>query len=371
VLEVNGTAWEGGETVGADVEAEARGVMALPTLDGVRERLSLEDRWGMNLEEVREELRGAVDVEVVPESTLIRIKVQRTDPDEARLLALVMANVYRDLRNAEVEAEARGMLEALDSELEKQEREVEEKRKALERILEEGGLKYREEAAEEIGEKQAIYSSEELNPLELEAEGRRLDRILEELEDREGQELYRYASELVLPQNTASIVFKEYERERRESEDLRASGFGEAHPKVVANEIRLSILKDDLERAIKKMGKRTRELRTHLERRKEVFPRWDGSGREAHLAAWQNSMATQLARDAFDKEEKVLGALRAARSEHRIQSLVETPPLDLAREPKAGEILTRPARFGLAAGAVVGVTLGMSGMWKSSGFRRT
>jgi capsular polysaccharide biosynthesis protein len=201
------------------MDAEARRVVGVPTFDRVRERLQLEKRWDADAEEVTEILRGTVQAEVREGTDLIEITARHTSPGDARDVAIGLAEEYSDLRKEEEIRKAQMALDALDAELKVQEDKVEEKRKMLDQLLEGSGMSI-DEAVEDAVEKQAICRSEEQSLLELGAEGHHLDEVVRGLGKLRGSELFRYAASLELPQNTASILWAEYETLLAESEKL-------------------------------------------------------------------------------------------------------------------------------------------------------
>lgn len=253
-----------------NVEVEARRVVGVSTLERVRERLQLEARWDADAKKVTEMLRKAVKAEVREGTDLIEITVRHTDAGDARDVAYGLAEEYSELRKEEELEKARMALEVLDAELKEQEEKVEEKRKMLDQLLEGSGLEH-EKAVKDIGEKQAVHRSEERNLMELHAEIHQMDEVADKLGTLRGLELYRYAASLELVQNTASILWEEYQTEYSDAEELKNGGFGDGHPQMVAKQIKLSMLRDDLDRAIKRMRGVAVERQRYLQVRREAL----------------------------------------------------------------------------------------------------
>jgi len=99
--------------------------------------LDLTKRWGVDDAEAIQMLKNIVQTQNIRGTELIAIRVCYTNAEDTRDIALEVAKAYRD-RRAELENDrARQMLEKLDDALREQEKRVEEKRQALNKLVEE------------------------------------------------------------------------------------------------------------------------------------------------------------------------------------------------------------------------------------------
>jgi|GEM_PF-2541730 len=331
------------------LEVEARRVLGVPTFERVRERLALDQRWGGEGEEVMATLREAVKVRVVPDSNLIEITVRLGDASEARDVAHGMAVAHRDLRTEEEKAKAEKLLEALDAELEAQERAVEEKRREMERAMEETGIEDKE-----ARRAPSLY--------DFNLEHARLDEVIHELESRRGADLFGFAAGLELPQNTAAVIYRQYEDAVREMSQLEKQGLGGAHPRRIAGEIELSMLKGDMEHAIKQIIDEAKERQKIVKWR--LMERQDLIHRDRAMSVVHQLEGTEYvdAKRAYENEQQLEQFMRMQTLARRIWLRTAWDGIVLSELPGMEERPVSPDRGAyLVVGGVVGG--GMAVVW--------
>ncbi len=363
------------------LEVEARRVLGVPTFERVRERLALEQRWGGEVEEVMARLREAVKVRVVPDSNLIEITVRLGDATDARDVAHGMAVAHRDLRTEEEKAKAEKLLEALDVELEAQERAVEEKRREMERAMEETDFESEARADQVLIEELEGVQEELRSGLDA------LDSDLALLRQLHGESLYRHAASLDLPQNSAAVVYAEYEKVEKSIADLKKSGLGEAHPKFVAEELRLSLMQGELEHAIKEVREGMESHRKRVVMQMElvegrlkkgvrrVYPGYDDLVYRTRPPGIQSEYTK--GRSEYDSAQFQLQALRLQHSSQRVWlKVAQRGKIAMASSPWIAKEPVSPDREAyLVVGGGVGVGMAvvwvLGARWRGAGLGRT
>ncbi len=104
-------------------------IQSKPIFDAVINRLNLQEEWGVEGEKVPREvamkiLENSISVIQERDTTLIRIIVQRDDPDEAAQIANELAEVYRDSRLELANKSMRSALDKMDEALKDQSERV-------------------------------------------------------------------------------------------------------------------------------------------------------------------------------------------------------------------------------------------------------
>lgn len=360
-----GPAWDiSVETLGKELErfirTEFETIRSLDSMERVAVRLDLASRWeGLSEEEILGALKNSVEVEQVRGADLIRVRVRHESPEDARDIAQAVAETYTDhckeveIRRAEI------ALDALDAELREQEDRVEEKRKVLHTIMRALGipnLDGRTELGQDVVGLLDVFQKEQY---EMEREKDQLKTQIKTLLRLNAEEMIRYAAGLNFPDNGVPNLHKQYQREVRALEGLRASGLDANHPEVKEKSAAVEQLKTELIEAVV-------ALRDILQTQLELV--------EGRLAEMERSLAKRRgdaldkalkARDYveakrdYEKEQHMREAMELAHSGKRIALKIPRTPVTihekprLASEPVEPQVM-RMGAIGLLGGGALG-----------------
>ncbi len=120
-------------------------IQSKPIFDAVINRLNLQEEWSKDGEKVAREvalkiLQNSISVVQDRDTTLIRIIVQRDDPDEAARIANEIAEVYKDSRLEIANKEMRSALDKMDEALKDQTERVQIAEQKVQEIRKQYGL---------------------------------------------------------------------------------------------------------------------------------------------------------------------------------------------------------------------------------------
>jgi uncharacterized protein involved in exopolysaccharide biosynthesis len=351
---------------------ESEVIRARKTLERVVEHLDLATRWNVAPDDCVAILKDSVRVGQIRGTDLIEVRVRHASAEDAKLLAEQVVTQYRDRRNEGEMERARKILAAMDENLRRQQEIVDEKRKALDTVVQAVGISiFDPEKGDKLEQEMArIYQAAERNFEELDRERESLELQVKQLVDLNNEELLAYAAGLQLPQNGVTARYEEYRSELVKLHDLQDDGLADAHPRVVAQRVRVDVLRKDLDRAVNilrevlktqldlvdsRLGKMRRVLE---ERRKRTGDQ--GAGEEDYLIAKRD----------YEEALAVFQHQKLAQSERRIMAAIPKSPVTIHEMPKIGRNPVTPkvglylgggALGGAALGFVLAVMLGIIG----------
>lgn len=131
------------------LKTEFEVIQSRTILSAVLDRLNLQERWSekdagkggiLPRNICMEILENSVEVNQYRDTSMIEIKVYRSDPEEAMSVANEIAEVYLDFRQSSKRTEIQSSIQALENELLKQQQKVNEAEEELERIRQEQGV---------------------------------------------------------------------------------------------------------------------------------------------------------------------------------------------------------------------------------------
>ena len=341
---------------------ESEVIRARKTLERVVEHLDLATRWSVAPDDCLAVLQDSVRVGQVRGTDLIEVRVRHASAEDAKLLAEQVVTQYRDRRNEGEVARSEQVLRAMDEDLRKQQEIVDEKRKALDTIVQAVGISiFDPEEGDQLEQEMArIYQAAERNFEELDRERESLELQVKQLVDLNNEELLAYAAGLQLPQNGVTARYEEYRSELVKLHDLQDDGLADAHPRVVAQRVRVDVLRKDLDRAVSilrevletqldlvdsRLGKMRRVLE---ERRKRTGDQ--GAGEEDYLVAKRD----------YEEALAVLQHQKLAQSERRIMAAIPRNPVTIHEMPKIGRAPVTPnVSFYLGGGSLIGAASGV------------
>jgi capsular exopolysaccharide synthesis family protein len=324
--------------------------------------LNLQQVWGEELsddgtpltrEMAYELLSRSIKVEQYRDTSLIAIQVRREDPVEAARIANEVAVVYRDQRLSLKRRELKRAIEALETELQKQQEKVEKAENELERIRQDLGVSVLAQGirADKI----------RLSQMEADRIAARVDMLvrkaqLDQLAGLTGDELMNASSYIVNDQALQAVRAQLVDSEV--SLKLLLENYGVNHPEVR----RMQAGVDELR---KKLSDALNGMKIGLQANYEVsLQRYEALEKELETARRSDIEAERERFLPFDKAERevnvqrqILDALRARIAQEGIAVEVPRTPVEIV-DP--AEPPTRPVSPNLFLNIFLSVFLGLA-----------
>ena len=340
-------------------------IKAQKTLSLAADALDLSTRWGVDRETALQVLRRIVDTQNIRGTDLIQIEVRHTNAEDARDVAIEVAQAYR-ARRAELEEERAQMaLDKLNKALREQEDRVEEKRKVLNTIVETKGIVYTGSSSvfggSPVGaDEDRSATSAAMSFEELEQEKVQLESQIQTLLKYDSDQLIEFAAGLNLPENSVKRLQPEYAAAKSQLIALKASGLGARHPRVVAQGQIIDDLQEQLNAGV--MALRN-TLRAQLELTKERLSKMDVLQKERKDEAVKKGIDTYdfvEAREEFEQAREMFDQMRVKYQGERIQLELPRNPIVIHEEPTLARAPVSPnVTLNLVLGAVVGLIFGI------------
>lgn len=254
VLEVNPPADEA--DAGMFVETQAQLATTRVVLVAAAQDLDLAERWGEpDLDGAVAKLEPMVKSARIGESKLIELVVEQPDADEATEIANAMARAFVDLLVRAEQQRSEARLERLQSDLDEQRTKLEESRQKMLDIMEKNGVI--DIGLMPVGGQD---DSDEAKAKEL----ARLRASLGALDSLEGDDRIRAAIELGILRDSkaAGESFSRLQNIQLARHQLEDSGVGTQHPKVVALEAEIEVVRS---RLLAQVDASERAVRTRLD----------------------------------------------------------------------------------------------------------
>lgn len=319
------------------------------TLDAVASRLDLATRWGIEPDAARARLRGMIETENIRGTDLIEIRVRASTPAEARAIAAAVSEAYRTRRTELERQRAMQAIQELQAEVLKQQDLVEDKRKALTRIIRQDKLPY---APGGTPVDPAARTAMQL--AQVEADKTLLESQIETLLRYEGAQLMTYAAGLNLPENIIRTLHPQYLEAQRQLDALQLQGLGPAHPNFRQQQEFVDGLRTDLDEAVV-------ALRQTLRARLELAAK-EAERLKSRLTATPASQAPAFedAMTDFEAAQRVLEQLKIKQISEEIQMRITEDPVIVHEDPTAPAGPAFPHLVHpLLTGAGVGLVLGL------------
>lgn len=324
--------------------------------------LNLQQVWGeqmseegtpLSREDALEILSGSVKVEQYRDTSLISIQVFREDPAEAARIANEIAVVYRDQRLSQKRKEIKRALEALESELQKQQERVEKAEAEMERLRKELGVTVLAQGvrADKI----------RLSQLEADRIAARVDLLvrkaqLDQLENLSGDDLMNASSYIVNDQVLQSIRAQLIDTEV----SLRTllENYGVNHPEVRRLQAGVEELRKKLNNALNGLKAGVRANYEVARQRYEALDKELESVRKSDIEAERERfLPFDKAQQEVEIQRQILDALRARIAQEGIQFEVPRTPVEIV---DVAEPAQRPVSPNLFLNVFLSVMLGLS-----------
>jgi len=329
----------------------------------VVDKLELVNKWETNREQTIQILKNIVKTENIRGTDLISITVRHKSKDDARDIAAEVAKAYKEYRT-ELEGEnlAKGINE-LRRAVRAQEDKTEEARLNLTTISRTKDIIYYDRAMQFQGggldeEQSAKYALQQFTLLE--SEKMQLDSQIQSLLKYNAEELLLFASGLDLPDNIIKILYPQYLQLKREIDGLKASGYGNKHPTILANQQVLDSMKVQLDEGV--VNLRTR-LEGQLEMIKGRLSKVEVKKDETKREALEKSIDTQDYVDAkrqFETEQVILDQMKLELNRAEINNNITEQTIVVHDHPILAETPVSPnVPLNLVLGLVVGLVFGV------------
>ncbi len=333
------------------------------SLNRVIKKLELANKWEVTPEQALPMLKGIVRTENKRGTDLISITARHTDKEIARDIAVEVAEAYKDYRS-ELENESlnKGINE-LDRAVKIQEEETQEAYKELTTLSRVNDLIYYADrtTSNQSGLNQddvAIFALKEFT--QLESDVSQLESQIKSLEQLNAEELLVYVSGLDIPDNIIKILYPEYLKIKRDIDGLKANGYGNKHPTILASEKVLNSMKAQLDEGV--VNLRTRQQGT-LDMTKERLAKTKLKKEETKKEALERSIDTrefQEAKRNFEQKQDVLDTMKLKLTSARIDQNMTEPTIVVHDNPVLPDSAVSPkVELNLILGLVVGLVFGV------------
>lgn len=332
------------------------------SLSRVVDKLDLVNKWEINKEQVLQILRGIVKTDNIRGTDLISITVRHERKDDARDIAAEVAKAYKEYRT-ELEGESltRGITE-LKRAVQLQEDKTEEARQNLTTISRTKDLIYYGYRNMQQGgfNEDRIADFAQQRFTELENEKMQLETQIDNLLKYDAEELLLFAAGLDLPDNIIKLLYPQYLQLKREIEGLKASGYGNKHPTIQANQQVLDSMKLQLDEGV--VNLRTR-LQGQLEIIKESLVKAELKKDKTKKEAIEESIDTQdyeTAKRDYEHQQEILDKMKIQLMSAEIDNNITEQTIVVHDYPTLAESPVSPnVALNLALGLVVGVVFGV------------
>lgn len=327
--------------------------------------LDLTTRWGVDKEQALHTLKEIVDTQNIRGTDLINITVRHTNAEDARDVAMEVAKAYRDRRGELEQDRAQKALDKLDKALREQEDRVEEKRKVLNTIVETKNIVYKGGesifgAAPVGADEDAVARSATMSYEQLEQEKVQLESQIKTLLGYTSDQLIDFAAGLNLPENTVKRVKPEYDDAKTQLIALKASGLGDRHPRIQAQQQIIADYRKNLDEGVAALRD---TLRAQLDLTKERLLRMDELKKERRDTAVKVGIDTYdfvEAKEDFERACMMLEKMEEKYQGERIQLELPRNPIIIHEEPVLATGPSSPnVTLNLVLGAVVGLIFGI------------
>ena len=345
-------------------QTEFKKITSEKNLEKVCDVLDLSARWNKPRKEVVKTLQGIVTADVERDADIIEIRVRYKNAADARDIAAAVAEQYQELRKEREINRAKAALDALEGELTQQIDLTAEKKKALDTMMQVMGRPYYQETAS--GGSRYAYrmeSKENREATELHEAKKALDQLrvqVKNIEEYKDEQLIQYAVGLDLPEG---LAVRKLDQNYREQEDelvnVRLSGLGELHPDVLAYKNRIGTTKKQLDDSVVTLRGVLRAQLDLAEKRYTQAEKVAEKTKQEVLADALKSSDFFQAKQAYEKEQTLLDAMRMEHSTKRISLKLPREPMEMTEEAKLEEQPVSPnIPLHLILGAVMGLIFG-------------
>ncbi len=328
--------------------------------------LNLQEEWGkemtsdgsrLSLEHTHRILAGSLSVEQHRDTSLIAIRVYRTDPSEAARIAQHVAEVYREYRLSVQRRTTRRGLDAMENELQKRKTVLEEAEDELERVRQELGVAMIGGARGSA----AIQSDKiRLQQLESDRVAARVDMLVrkaryDQLQNLEGDELLTASTYIVNDPALANLRRQLIDAELNLS--LLLENYGQNHPEVRRMEAGRNELRKQIDDALAGLKE---GLRADYE---VALAKFNAVEEELEMARQADIESERERFLPFEKAEREVRTQRALYDAVRARITQEGIELEIPRTPVEivdhAEAQSRPVKPNYMLNIILSVLVGL------------
>jgi succinoglycan biosynthesis transport protein ExoP len=333
----------------------------------VIEQLGLQDKWARDARRPSRELtyqmlRNKLDVDEVRNTDLLQISVYDSNPQLAADIANKIISVYQDRRVQEEKEILNRAVTAMNDEVSKQQKRVEDAGTEMARIRdEEHIIDLNPEGTEDSQapiNSMVVKQESEVN--EADTKVATLSNRLEQIENLKGDDLMRMLPTLDVTDPTVQKILPNYQDTVAQEALLLNSGLAENHPKVKSVRAARQVYTHQLEQqvGIIRQGLE-RNLKTAQGTRDELRKRLDQINNK-QLQTKNLSANYARAKNAYIKEKTLFDGLR---TRAQTQTMEMAMPRFAVSVKQVAEPPTYPARprvgLNLTLGMLVGLVIGI------------
>jgi capsular exopolysaccharide synthesis family protein len=335
----------------------------------VIDNLNLCNVWGKKINEDKTPigrglafaiLTGALRVQPSRDTSLISIIVRMEDGNEAALVANEVAKVYREHRLSEKRSVMMRGIEALESELEKQQEKVNKAEEDLERIRKELNI------STVGGPGSATIDKMKLQALQADLIAARVDMLvrktrLDQIKDLKGDDLLAAQHFIVGDSSLSSL--RQQITDTQVSLKLMLENLGENHPDVKRLQAGIDELSRRLNENLNGMKKGLEADYNVAKAKYDVLDKELNAIKETDIAAEREKyLPYNKAERKLETERAVLTALKAKLSQQGIELEIPRTPVEVVDPAEPTSSPVSPNLFfniliGVAAGIVAGIGL--------------
>jgi succinoglycan biosynthesis transport protein ExoP len=333
----------------------------------VIDQLKLQDKWTRDgVRPTKEQsyamLRSKLDVDEVRNTDLLQISVFDTNPQEAADIANKIVAVYQDKRVEEEKEILNRAVTAMNEEVSKQQKRVDDASSEMSRIREEEHIiDLNPEGMEDTQAPiNTMVVKQETAVNEADTQVTTLRSKLEQIEKLKGEDLMRMLATLNVQDPTIQKILPTYQEAVAQEALLTNSGFGENHPKVKAVhatqqvyarqlEEQVSSIRVALEKNLKTAQATRDELRKHLD---EI--------NNKQLANKNLSANYTRAKNTYIKEKLLLDGVRTRAQSQTMELAMPRVAVSVKQVAEPPSYPVRPrVGLNLMLGGLVGLVVGL------------
>jgi succinoglycan biosynthesis transport protein ExoP len=329
----------------------------------VVDKLDLVNRWRLDSRESAvKTLKGIVVTQNKRGTDLIDIRVRHVDKDDARDIALEVANAYKAYR-AEIEgSDSMKALTELNKVVQDQEDKVEQRRVALTHIMRTHKIIYNGPDSlfsqagidESKGARDALDSYNDLLKQKLQLESQITSLLKYDVDQ------LMVMSGLDLPENIIKNLYPQYLDATRQLTNLKINGLGDRHPTVVAAVEEIDAMKRQLNEAVVNLRS---TLQAKLDLASESLRNMGVMKDDTREEAINRGIDAQdyvETKKAYETDQELLRTMKLKQVGEKITSALPPETIRIHELPQLAQVPVSPnVTLNLVLGAVVGLIFGV------------
>ncbi len=333
----------------------------------VVDHLKLQDKWSTggyrpSREQAYRILRGKLDVTEVRNTDLLEISVFDTNPQEAADIANEIVAVYQDKRVEEEKDIMNRGVSAMNEQVTKQQKKVEEALSELARIRdEEHIIDLNPEGTEDSqAPVNTVILKQENQVNEAEMQVATLSSKLEQIEKLKGEELMRMLATLNIQDPTVQKVLPNYQDAVAQEALFLNSGLGPNHPKVKAVRATQDVYSKQLEAQVSSIRSALEKNLTTAQSTHDQLQKRLNEINAKQLSTKNLSANYTRAKNAYIKEKLILDGVRTRAATQTMELAMPRVAVSVKQKAEPPSAPARPrVGLNLMLGALVGLVMGV------------